>query len=271
MSDLLTERLHASATRIPGGVRPAREVRRAAEHARRVRRAVGGALVGAAVVAVVVGVGMGGHTLSRPEPITTPSPTPTPGVHALAPDPFLSGVGWAGFWGPGELTTDGTIAVAPAVVRSSTEPAVMECLGDVHRMGATELRAATYLLPGGGYNNEFVLRYDDTAAATRAFAAMRTAFAGCHRQQSNPAFLFPNGMDVHVAPYGPIDDMFEGEGDTTPQDKALGIAQRHYQVYAAREGNVVVAVESYGGWGDRTGAALSTLLDKALGPDWSKQ
>ncbi len=249
MSDLLTERLHASAERIPGAVRPAREVRREAERARRVRRVVGGALVGAVVVAVLFGVGLGGHTLSEPEPITTPSPKPTPGVYTLAPDPFLSGVGWAGFWGAG----------GPTVNRTNTEPALMECIGDVHQLGATEIAAATYVQPGGGFNNEFVLRYDDGGSATTAFANMRTKFARCHRQQSNPAFLYPIPDSVFVAPTGPIDDMFEGEDPG------------HYQVYAAREGNVVVAVESLGGWGDRPGNTLSGLLDRALGPDWSTQ
>jgi hypothetical protein len=52
--------------------------------------------------------------------------------------------------------------------------------------------------------------------------------------------------------------MFEGE------------APGSYQVYAAREGNVIVLVESEEGWGDRTSVALIRLLDRALGPDWSE-
>jgi hypothetical protein len=49
-----------------------------------------------------------------------------------------------------------------------------------------------------------------------------------------------------------------------------GEAPGLYQVYAAREGNVIVIVENEGGWGDRTSVALSRLLDRALGPDWSQ-
>jgi hypothetical protein len=258
MTDLLTERLHASAERIHAALRPAREVRQGAEHARRVRRVVGATLV--AAVAIALGVGVGGHALSRLDPVTTPSPSPMPGVFTLAPDPFLTGVGWAGFWGPGGPTP---------VVRKDTQPAVMECVGDVHQLGATEVRSATYVLPGGGFNNEFVLRYDDEASATSAFADLQSQFARCHRQQKDPAFLIPDRGYVLVAPKGPIDDMFEGEGSTTSQDKAMGLTSGAYQVYAAREGNVVVAVESYEGWGDRTSVILKTLLDKALGPDWS--
>jgi hypothetical protein len=191
-----------------------------------------------------------------PNPVTSQSPTP--GVHALVADPFLTGDEWAGFWGPGQLTTEGNIAVAPHVVRSDTDPSLINCAGDAHRLQAQEVQSAKYAVgANGGFNTEFILRYARSQSAARALADLRSQFARCYRSQRNPKFVRPAERNVFVAPDGPIDEMFDGEGSG-------------YQVYAAREGNVIVLVESEGGWGDRTGAALSALLDRALGPDWSQ-
>ena len=44
-----------------------------------------------------------------------------------------------------------------------------------------------------------------------------------------------------------------------------------YQVYAAREGNVIVARRVLRRLGRPNSVTLSTLLDRALGPDWSRQ
>ena len=142
----------------------------------------------------------------------------------------------------------------------------MECAGDPRDLGALDVQSAKYVMSGGGFNNEFILSYASPSSAVRALAGLRAKFAACHRQQKGQPFLLPKLGYVNVAPKGPIDDMFEGEGSTTAQDgRRRGLTPGHYQVYAAREGNVIVVVESYGGWGDRTSVALATMLDKALG------
>jgi hypothetical protein len=180
-------------------------------------------------------------------------------VYALVADPFLTADEWAGFWGPGQPTTEGTSAVAPPVVRSDTDPPLINCVGNAHSLQAQEVQSATYAVGAkGGFNNEFILRYASSRSAARALADLRSQFALCYRSQRDPGFLLPASGYVLVAPKGPVDEMFEGE------------APGRYQVHSAREGNVIVLVENEGGWGDRTSVALSRLLDRALGPDWSQ-
>jgi hypothetical protein len=241
------------------GVDPRRALQ-AGHAARRARRIKAGVSVACAAVLVAAAApwAMSAVQLRSdvepvgPNPVTSPSPTP--GVHALVADPFLTADEWAGFWGPGQVTTDGTIAVAPPVVRSDTDPSVINCVGDAHSLEAQEVQSATYEVGAkSGFNNEFILRYASSQSAARALAELRNHYNRC-----DPGFLLPAPGYVLVAPKGPIDEMFEGEGS--------GL----YQVYAAREGNVIVLVESEGGWGDRTSVALNRLLDRALGPDWSQ-
>jgi hypothetical protein len=263
MTDLLTQRLHASAERIPVTLRPASETRRAAEHARRVRRAVFGTLVGAVVVAVAValGAGVAGGLRSEPTPAITPTPSPTPGGHALASDPLITEDVWAA-----KLANVG-YGTPTRVVTQDTDTLLMECIGDPRSLGAAELHSATYHWPGGGLNTEFVMLFDNEASSIRAFADLQSRFVSCHPQQRGRPFIYAGG-NIYVDPAGPIDDMFEGEGDTTANDQAMGLTAGHYDVGAAREGNVVVVMESYGGWGDRPAYTLDTMMDAALGPDW---
>jgi hypothetical protein len=242
-----------------GGVDPGRALQ-AGHSARRARRAKAGVSVAVAAVLVAAVVPWALSAVHRrsdvepvaPNPVTSQSPTP--GVYALVADPFLTSDEWAEFWGPGQLTTEGTIAVAPPVVRSDTDPSRINCVGDAHSLEAQEVQSARYAVGAkGGFNNEFILRYASSPAAAHALANIRSQYTRC-----DPRFVLPARGYVLVAPKGPIDEMFDGE--------APGL----YQVYAAREGNVIVLVENEGGWGDRTSVALSRLLDRALGPDWSQ-
>jgi hypothetical protein len=248
-----------------GGVDPGRALR-AGHSARRARWAKAGVsvAVAAVLVAAVVPWALSAvHLRSDVEPVA-PNPvtsqSPTPGVYALVADPFLTADEWAGFWGPGQPTTEGTIAVAPPVVRSATDPSRINCVGDAHSVEAQEVQSARYAVgANGGFNNEFILRYASGPAAAQALANLRGQFARCYSSQRDPGFLAPDRGYVLVAPKGPIDEMFEGE------------APGRYQVYSARAGNVIVLVErGEEGWGDRTSVALKRLLDRALGPEWSQ-
>ena len=124
-------------------------------------------------------------------PAISPRRQADPGVYTLVANPFLTGEEWAGFWGPGQTTTDGTVAVAPPVVRSDTDPSLIECVGDAHGLAAQEVQSATYAVGAeGGFNNEFILRYDGRPVGGKRDWRPRAASSPvATADRRDPAFL----------------------------------------------------------------------------------
>lgn len=239
MTDRLSERLHDGIERVPASPRHAPDVRQGAEHGRRIRRAFGGVLAAGLVVAVAVGWGLRGDLLSAPGPATTPSPGATAG--GLAADPYLTDADWALFTGSLDVVRAGSPPLRP-----------MECVADAGALGSTELRSARYVDRGrpGAAINEFLLRFDDEAGASRAFADLRARFAGCGWQTVDLS-----GAD----PRDPLDDIYVAEGARAGSQ----VVPNLYQVGVARDGAVVVIVESTG-WADRTSRTLAYALVRAI-------
>jgi hypothetical protein len=105
------------------------------------------------------------------------------------------------------------------------------------------------------FANEFVFAYDSAGAATRAMANLRTQVAGC--QTGSGGFAITDGVPS-TAPVGPVEAEWVGAGQLWPYGAST------YRIGAARDGNVVVILESYNGWTDRTHRLLEVALLRAI-------
>ncbi|MEO8518992.1 MAG: hypothetical protein ABI438_07395 [Dermatophilaceae bacterium] len=275
--DKLTELLHSGTERMPDAPRPPADVRHSAEHGRRIRRrVVGGVVAGALILALAIGSGLLTKPLSTwlapADGSTTQSPSTTEaGLFTLAADPLLTVADWA------KLTGEGV----PTVVRTDakTQP-LLECFTDP-RDGAAgtrgfpsaESHAASYLHPGydkdnpgsTGKYNEYVLRYDKVAEATREFAALWLQFQRC-REQTDPAYNVTNTLngDVPAGIRGPIDEQFGAERYQTPKNTGSGLRPSLYSLIVGRDRNVVIVIESLDGWADRGSWTLEQAMERAI-------
>jgi hypothetical protein len=244
MTDLLTERLHAGAERIAAPLRPASEIRHGAERGRRMRRAAASTLVGAVVVAaVVLGSGPGGA--QRTEPLPATSPRPTPGIYALASDPFLTVSDWD-------------------YVRSDIAPGrLTECITSPLTWTAAESHGARFVDPQhpGTVFNEFVLRFDTVAGAHQAVADAWDQFAGC----PTPPEVLTDPLLRPSASAGELED--EGFANQRAEFATAAHKGQPVSMYAlrvSRIGDVVVVVEDLGEPDDRSQVIMIPALQNAV-------
>jgi hypothetical protein len=117
-----------------------------------------------------------------------------------------------------------------------------------------------------------VLTYTDADAATAGVAALLQAFLRCTALLGPdvpyggllpaPSPDEPYALPLSAFPTGAVDGGFIIERG--PHGGPDGPVANPYQLGAARDGNVVVLIESTG-WGDRTTRTLDVALSRALG------
>lgn len=267
MTDELTEVLRTGTEHLPAALRRPADLRRNAEHRRRVRRVIGGTVLGAACLAVAIGWNLGGQAAPTPRPApavtpTTPRPapavtptTPSPSgaaVFSTAAHPLLTEAQWRDIAGPGTRT-----AVDPHRIHS--------CTPDPRGHGEpTESSAGTYRereRPGTQIN-EYVMRYADETEAIQAFADVYTAFAGCRDpayDENNPIQgSLPQGIGYLA------EEAFVAEqGLKSAKGPDFGPGPFAYQLIAGRDGNVVIVIESTG-WGERSFYTMQGAFMQAI-------
>ena len=223
----------------------------AAHPGRRVWRVMGLLGLGAvAVLAVVVAWGRGSEggldPVQATVPFLTASPTPTRSGLVLAADPFLTDGDWS------------QITVGELVVRSDDQPRRLSpCLADPRGLGADVTKGAAYVQPDasgihppGRGINEFLLLYVDETSATRAVTDIRDQIERC----AQPMSEMTDFSTFPILPETPIAEGFDAGGD------AGGV---HHHVTVARNGTVVVIVESTG-WADRTFTTMNLAMVRAI-------
>jgi hypothetical protein len=281
MTDRLTELLHSGTERMPASLRPPADLRHGAEHGRRIRRGVvGGAVAGALILALAVGSGLLGQApstgLAPAETPTTRSPNPSgtaAGLFALAADPLLTVADWAYLTGGGDERVVRTDAKTQPLLACITDPRI----GVAPVSGpfpAPESHAASYRQPdrrnspdlgSAARLNEYVLRYDDAAGATRAFADLWLQFQGC-RDKTDPAYNVTDtlGGDLPADIRGPIDEQFGAERYQTPKKTGSLLRPSLYSLIVGHDRNVVIVLESSNAWSDRGTWTLEKAMQRAI-------
>ena len=253
MSTSLTTRMQALVQDLPSALAPAAQVRRGAERLRRRRRA---GAVAAVLAVVVIGAGVqvgGGDERVSVVPAGPPvelSPAPlsraelalaATGVYTLLDPPFLTDEDWA------HMTGGSGVRRVPGPPRR-----LLPCMDLSSVRKAADVRSAAFSDAGRSASiHEFIWRYNDAAGAERAVARIRQQYAAC------PPASVQGGMVI--GPQWSVADRMD-EGFWVERSGAAN----GWQLGVARDGNVVVLVES-GGWGDRTSITLERALSRALG------
>jgi hypothetical protein len=256
--DALTERLRQAAEALPGANRAADQVRRSAEHARRIRRAVAGSAAAGLLAVVAVGVGVlgGGDRpqLAPPVPASRVWVSPVGGVFTA--DPVMPKSGWVamtnGAWGelhsldaPGAQTLNDD----EAIVMSGDMPRPLACITDPYALGADEVHGAALVQPGNqvdavplsGRLNEYVLWFADPSDAGRAFDQLREEFQAC-RLRPDPTYRVDNSyLAYDEGAHPPVEEQFTGEITRVP--KNAGGDGYGNGLSVARLGSLVVAHE----------------------------
>ncbi len=214
------------------------------------------------VLVVAIALVVARHPASQPQPVTPPGPRPIPRAFtALAPRPFPTTRDWASLNG---WRVNFRAVVRKFLPRTLAQPhQLSQCITDARQLGATEFRSSGWGHPGKSNLNEYVLRYDDATAATRAFADVRNQFAGCSRRHGL-AFTITDGTNLVG---WPADEAFGGQA---PQGRRYRDVITHewvpnrYQVGVVRDANVVIVIESYNGWPDGGDTVLRLALLRAI-------
>lgn len=233
-------------------------------------------MAGALILALAIGSGLLAKPLSTllaaADGSTTQSPSATEaGLFTLAADPLLTVADWAKLTGEGFPSVVGTDA--------KTQP-LLECLADprdgvagTRSFRRAESHAASYLQPGydkdnpgsSGKLNEYVLRYEKVAEATREFADLWLQFQRCPKQ-TDPAYNVTNTLegDLPAGIRGPIDEQFGAGRYQTPKNTGNGLRPSLYSLIVGRDRNVVIVLESLDGWADRGSWTLEQAMQRAI-------
>jgi len=194
------------------------------------------------------------------------------GLFALAADPLLTDADWAYLTG----------GVAERVVRTNAETQpLLACItdpragvSDIGSFPAPESHAASYRQPdsrnvpalgSAAMLNEYVLRYDDAAAATRAFADLWLQFKGCY-DQTDPAYNVTDNVegDLPRNLRGPIDEQFTASRFQAPKRTGSQLRPSSYYLIVGRDRNVVIVLESLNAWSDRPTWTLEKAMQRAI-------
>ena len=203
---------------------------------RRRHRRIAAVVIVAVLAALVLGLGAAGHfrDSATPPPPAPPDPHPVGGL-TLAAEPFLA-------------KQEGN------QVRPGAAPVALSgCVSSPLTWGAAESGAATYGSPGEPrFGNEFVLRFDNTAAAHRALINALRQFRHCDPDPWGPPA--PGGR------WGLSEYIAVQSG----QFAARHSVSSRYSLRVARHRNVVVVVETTGS-DDRPGLSLGVAMARATG------
>jgi hypothetical protein len=252
MTDRLSDALHHEAARVPAVQRPPGQIRRAAEHHRRIRRGGAVAVVALAAVLSVASVVTGpwGGT-ARPAPADSPSPNVTgTRMFSLAAQPTLTEADWERIIGGG-------------VKRLSAPPEMLTyCVHDPRLLGdPTHAYGTAYRAPDQGRQKpltEYVMRYSDEAAAVQAYADVYSGFHDCSDPATDAAnWVFPPFSKSLFPSDLRLDEMFAVEVSGTRKSGG------YYELIAARERNVVIVIE-LSGWGDRPSNTAQIAMMRAI-------
>lgn len=186
------------------------------------------------------------------------------GTYTPLADPFLTEQDWADFTG----------GLGISRVDEPVEPLEVQtpCEEKPSTANLQDSQSAQWRQPDRRARQvETVLTYIDAGAASAGLAALLEAFRRCSARLG-PAwqigsFARPESDPYSLSSYdflpGPVDQLFvieRGNRVIAPD----GPVPNQYQLGAARDGNVVVVIESTG-WGDRTHRTLEVALNRALG------
>jgi hypothetical protein len=240
---------------------------------------VGGAVAGALILAVALGSGLLGKAPSAwLGPAETPPPrSPNPSVSAtgpfaLAADPLLTDADWAYLTGGGDERVVRTDAKTQPLLACITDPRVGLAFGGSFIV--PESHAASYRQPDRRNNpdlgspallNEYVLRYDDAAGATAAFADLWMQFRAC-RDKTDPAYNVTDTLegDLPAEIRGPIDEQFTASRYQTPKNTGSRLRPSAYSLIVGHDRNVVIVLESSNAWSDRPTWTLENAMQRAI-------
>jgi hypothetical protein len=238
MTSSVTNLLHAGSERVRPSLPAAVAVRRRAERRRHTRRIAAG-VTSAVIGALVLGVSTVTPLLDSEAP-TGGSPPPA------AADVLLSSI----YGLP--LRTG-----VPSTALSS-------CVSSPRTWGAAEAHGARYADPEEPqvHFNEFVLRFESTAAAHRAVTDAWSQFLRC----PTPPQVITDPLD----PPAPLsayhfDEWFSNQRARFATRQHLGQPVAMYALRVARRNAVVVVIEDTGAPDDRAELLLSQALSRATG------
>jgi hypothetical protein len=202
-----------------------------------------GLLLALAVTAIVAR-----HPATTPGP-TRPHPAPPRSGLSLATDPLLS---------TADAARLGAAVGQNDWYRTGTQPSGLhQCLMQLGDLLSTRSASATYARHGTSaettFANEFVIAYADPRSAARAMATLRTDLAGC--EPGSGRFTITDGAGSTA---GPVEAEWTGRGQMWPY------GSDHYRIGVARDGNVVVILETYNGLSDQTDHLLQVMLLRAI-------
>jgi hypothetical protein len=273
----LSDRLHAAADQLPASLPPAAQVRRHAAVRRRrsaaLTTAIGlvMALAGAGALALVVDRTDFDRTTLVPAVPAPPDNVITDemerravaGTYTPLADPFLTEQDWVSFTGHGVFRVEEPVGPLDLLGPCQEEPSGADLQSS---------RSAQWREPAANARLvETVLTYTDAEAASASVAALLESFHRCMAslQPGVPDGPVPSGLRD---PYSPGIYQFPPQAvpaggfviERGPYRGPDGPVLQPYQLGVARDGNIVVLVESTG-WGDRTSRTLDVALSRALG------
>ena len=269
MMDALTERLHESAEALSGVMPPPDQIRRRAERARRIRRAVAGSAAAALVVVLAVAVGVGGGR-GVPDNLTTAVPARSswsaPAGSVFTTDPLLSAAEWNDLLDhlPAERTE-----------RTTTQPHPLDCITDPYTLGAEQVQGAGYLQPArqqwatdalsSGRMNVYALWFGRATDATAAVKRLRQELVAC-RARPDPSLkvTYFHIEDFLMRDYPRIEQQFAGSIARQPGTGGRDPSYSAYNLTVARAGRLVIVFESLNGWADRPQNTIGLLMNHAL-------
>lgn len=239
--DRTTLLLHRRTEGLPAELPRAADLRQRAEHGRRTRRTVTGAVVAAVAVVTAVAVMTSGTGPDKAEPVVTPTPSPTtPEALSLRAEPLMSPADWRPL-------------IGQSVPRFGLS-AGLGCSVDIPEAAAnTEELMGLYRQDNGSQLTEFLHPFANAGAANLNFTGFRDRLLFCHSDARGFDVTGASAVPALMQPAGPLDEVFVGrsaEGEP-------------YQVAVARDDNIVVVLESTGG--DFPGLeTLETALARAI-------
>jgi hypothetical protein len=222
--DRTTLLLHRRTEGLPAELPRAADLRQRAEHGRRTRRTVTGVVAAAIAVVTAVAVTTGGTGPDKPDPVVTPTPSPTTSdALSLRVTPLMSPADWR-----------------PLLAQRVTAfgfSAGLGCSVDIPEAAAnTDDLMGLYRQEDGAQLTEFLHPFVDAGAASLNFTGFRDRLMFCHSDAPGFDVTEASAVPALMRPAGPLDEVFVGKSTKGEP----------YQVAVARDDNIVVVLESNG-------------------------